>query len=75
MSFICIRIKKSFSYQWRRTEPRFETEARGNWEMAYYYKAGSASGKDAAHPASWLATRLARSGFPALVPQQEKVLF
>ena len=27
--------KKSFSYQWLRTEPRLETEACGNSEMTY----------------------------------------
>ena len=33
--------KKSFSYEWMRTSPRFKTEDRGNSEMAY-----SAYGKD-----------------------------
>ena len=33
--------KKSFSYEWMRTSPRFKTEHRGNSEMAY-----SAYGKD-----------------------------
>ena len=72
MSFICIRIKKSFSYQYRRTEPRFETEAWGNWEMACKMQR-------ILRP-DWLPERarwayLARTGFPALVPQQGKVLF
>ena len=33
--------KKSFSYEWMRTSPRFKTEDRGNSEKAY-----SAYGKD-----------------------------
>ena len=34
MSLICIRIKKSFSYQWLCAQPRFETKALRNSEMA-----------------------------------------
>ena len=34
MSFICMSMKNSFSYQWLRAQPRFETEASGNLEMA-----------------------------------------
>ena len=35
MSFICMRIKKIFPYQRLSCFPRFETEARGNSEMAF----------------------------------------
>ena len=35
MSFICMGIKKIFPYQRLSSFPRFETEARGNSEMAY----------------------------------------
>ena len=35
ISFLCTR-KKSFSCQWRRTKPCFETEACGNSEMANF---------------------------------------
>ena len=37
MSFICRKMKKkkSVSYQWLRTQPRFETVAWGNSEIAY----------------------------------------
>ena len=31
MSFICMKL---FSYQWSRAQPRFETEAWSNLEMA-----------------------------------------
>ena len=35
VSFICLRIEKSFRIKWLCTQPRFETEAWSNWEMAY----------------------------------------
>ena len=34
MNFIWVKIKKSLSYQWLRTSPRFETEAWEDLEMA-----------------------------------------
>ena len=34
MTFICMRMRKWFPYQRLSTYPRFETEARGNLEMA-----------------------------------------
>ena len=36
MSFIWMRMKKPFPYRRLSSYPRFETEARGNSEMAYY---------------------------------------
>ena len=36
MSFICIRIRNSFTFEWLCTRTRFETEACSNSEMGYY---------------------------------------
>ena len=45
MSFIWMRMKKPFPYRRLSTYPRFETEARGNSEMAYRtMKHGTESG-------------------------------
>ena len=38
-SFICMRMKKSFTYQRLGTEPRFDTGARKNSEKAYCLRA------------------------------------